>query len=209
MRLSGGWRELILFWVGIAALGGIGAGILQSIGPPAPIDNSAQDESVPMALSAAAEVAAFETPSDVDAASLQPTREETPDAAPFDSWTVVPYLRMPMAVDGGSETGTGTRQAAPRPEQTWLLRITRDHKLCPKVVCYKWQLVTQRAKLPLGATIDLAKLRLAPSLREATEKGKVDLIINATERRKPASGGGNVVFVATSLYGVTPHDETP
>ena len=79
-------------------------------------------------------------------------------------------------------------------------------KLCPKIVCYKWHLVTQRAKLPRAATIDLAQLRLAPSLREATENGQVDLIINAVERRK---GRENVIFVATSLFGVMPHDETP
>ncbi len=97
----------------------------------------------------------------------------------------------------------------PRPEKTRLLRITRDHKLCPQTVCYKWHLVTQRAKLPRGATIDLAQLRLAPSLREATENGKVDLIINATEHHEAASGRGIVIFVATSLFGVTPHDEAP
>ena len=59
-----------------------------------------------------------------------------------------------------------------------------------------------------AATIDLAQLRLAPSLREATENGKVDLIINATELER-RQGRENVIFVATSLYGVTPHDETP
>ena len=114
---------------------------------------------------------------------------------------------MPVAIDGRNETSAGARQEAPLPEKTRLLRITRDHKLCPKIVCYKWHLVTQRAKLPRGATIDLAQLRLAPSLREATENGQVELIINAVERRKP--GRGNVIFVATSLFGVMPHDETP
>ena len=44
MQLTRGWRELVLFWVGIAALGGVGAGILQMIGPPVPIDDLAQDE---------------------------------------------------------------------------------------------------------------------------------------------------------------------
>ena len=134
------------------------------------------------------------------------TSSMDPGAAPFDAWTVVPYLRMPVAIEVGMKRAAGARQEAPRPEKTRLLRITRDHKLCPKVVCYKWHLVTQRAKLPRAATIDLAQLRLAPSLREATENGKVDLIINAVERRK---GRENVIFVATSLYGVMPHDETP
>jgi hypothetical protein len=228
-----------LFLGGIAALGGVGAGILQMIGPPLPVDDSAQDERadaifvefasrVPTVAADAVQVAAVETPSDADQASTPPAVEAStepemmvasettsaidPAAAPLDAWTVMPYLRMPVdgraAISDRNETGAGTRREAPR-TKTRLLRITRDHKLCPQVVCYKWHLVTQRAKIPRGATIDLAQLRLAPSLREATENGKVDLIINATETRKPASGRGNVIFVATSLFGVTPHDETP
>jgi hypothetical protein len=228
MRLSRGWRELALFWAGIAALGGVGAGILEMMGPPASIENSAQDERadaisfefadrVPVAFSAVA--AADETPSDVTKTAAPLAREASPgagimvahgttssmdsDAAPFDAWTVIPYQRMPVA-SADIETSAGARQEAPLPEKTRLLRITRDQKLCPKTVCYKWHLVTQRAKLPRAATIDLAQLRLAPSLREATENGQVELIINAVERRK---GRENVTFVATSLYGVMPHDE--
>jgi hypothetical protein len=236
MRLSRGWPGLALFWAAIAALGGVGAGILQMIGPPAPIDNSAQEERadrifvefasrVPVAVSAAALAAAIETPSDVDQASESLAREVSPEpvmmvarettsstdpaATPFDAWTVIPYRRMPIAINRGHETSAATRQEAPLPEKTLLLRITRDQKLCPRTICYKWHLVTQRAKLPRGATIDLAQLRLAPSLREATENGHVELIINATEHHKATSGHENVIFVATSLYGVTPHDETP
>jgi hypothetical protein len=201
------------------------------IGPPASIENSAQDaradpissefaDRVPVAFSAVAAV--VETPSDVNktAAPLPPeaspgagtmvaygtTSSMDAGAAPFDAWTVIPYQRMPDASADRIETSAGARQEAPLPEKTRLLRITRDHKLCPTIVCYKWHLVTQRAKLPRAATIDLARLRLAPSLREATENGQVELIINAVERRK---GRENVTFVATSLFGVTPHDETP
>ncbi len=229
MRLSRGWRDLALFWAGIGVLGGVGAGILEMMGPPASIENSAQDERadaisfefadrVPVAFSAVA--AADETPSDVDETAAPPAREASPGAgtmvahgttssvdpgpAPFDAWTVIPYQRMPVASADRIETNAGARQEAPLSEKTRLLRITRDHKLCPKTVCYKWHLVTQRAKLPRAATIDLAQLRLAPSLREATESGQVELIINAVERRK---GRENVTFVATSLYGVMPHDE--
>ena len=228
MRVSRGWRELALSWAGIAVLGGAGAGILEMMGPPALIDDSAQDKRAdlipfefadngPVALSA---VAPAETPSDVDKtaasraqegsreAGIMVARETTssmdPGGATFDAWTVIPYQPMPGAIEDRNETKASARHDAPPPEKTRLLRITRDHKLCPKVVCYKWRLVTQRANLPRAATIDLAQLRLAPSLREATEKGQVELIINAVERRK---GRENVTFVATSLYGVTPHDE--
>ena len=236
MRLSSGWCGLILFWAGIAALGGGGAGILQLMGPPDPIDGSAPDEradlnfvasasAVPVEVSVAAHSATVETPSDVDKAAAPVAREAAPksvamvapestssmdpDAAPFDTWSVIPYQRSSVPIDGKNEASAGTRRAETRPEKTRLLRITRDHQLCPQTICYKWHLVTQRAKLPRGATIDLAQLRLAPSLREATENGKVDLIINATEHHEAASGRGIVIFVATSLFGVTPHDETP
>ena len=231
MRLSRGWCGLLLFWVGIAIIGVVGAGILQMIGPPAPIDNSAQDERadpisvefasrVPVTVSVAALAAALPTPGDVANTSAPPALQASPEsammvasktagsmdpgAAPFDAWTVIPNLRNPIAITGVNQTSVGTRQEAALPEKTLLLRITRDHKLCPKTICYKWHLVKQRAKLPRAATIDLAQLRLAPSLLEATENGQVELIINAVERRK---GRENVIFVATSLFGVTPHDE--
>ena len=213
MQLTRGWRGLIFFWVGIAALGGVGAGILQMIGPPVPVDDLAQDERadaifvefasrVPAVAADAAQAAAIETPSDADKTSAPVAVEASPEpeimvasettsamdpgAAPFDAWTVMPYLRMPVDSrhQDRNETGAGARQEASRPEKTRLLRITRDQKRCPKIVCYKWHLVTQRAKLPRAATIDLAQLRLAPSLREATENGQVDLIINAVERRR-------------------------
>jgi hypothetical protein len=229
MRLSRGWRDLALFWAGIGVLAGVGAGILEMMGPPASVENSAQDERadsisfefanrVPVAFSAVA--AAGEAPSDVNETAAPLAREASPGAAimvahgttssmdpvaaPFDAWAVIPYQPTPAASADRNETSAGARQETPLPEKTRLLRITRDHKLCPQVVCYKWHLVTQRAKLPRAATIDLAQLRLAPSLREATENGEVELIINAVERRK---GRENVTFVATSLYGVMPHDE--
>lgn len=77
MQLTRGWRGLVFFWVGIAALGGVGAGILQMIGPPVPVDDLAQDERadaifvefasrVPTVAADAAQVAAVETPSDAD-----------------------------------------------------------------------------------------------------------------------------------------------
>ena len=158
MRLSRGWRGLILFWAGIAALGGVGAGILQMMGPPDPIDDSAQDEradsnfvefasAVPVAVSVAAHAAAVETPSDVDKASAPLAREASPESVtmvapePQARWTLTQRLSThgpsyrtsacPSPSMVGMKPSAGTRQEAPRPEKTRLLRITRDHKLCP------------------------------------------------------------------------------
>jgi hypothetical protein len=89
------------------------------------------------------------------------------------------------------------------------LRITRDKQHCPTVACYKWHMVKQRSRPPRNATIDLAHLGLAPTLREAVDQGKIDLFIDATEQHKTIKGRDTVIFVATSLNGVTPNDTAP
>jgi hypothetical protein len=86
------------------------------------------------------------------------------------------------------------------------LRIVGDSLLCPKLTCARWHVVTKRARHPHTTTIDLARLRLAPSLREAAANGEVELIINATESHKVVRGRDVISFVPTSLAGVTPHD---
>jgi hypothetical protein len=55
--------------------------------------------------------------------------------------------------------------------------------------------------------VDISKLRLAPVLRQAAEKGEIELIIDASERRETLNGRPVVIYVATSLAGVTPHAE--
>jgi hypothetical protein len=86
------------------------------------------------------------------------------------------------------------------------LRITRDWKRCPVVVCYRYHLVTERLKLPRHAVVDLAGLRLAPNLRTGVDKGDIDLLIEAVEHRKTINGRDTPIFIATTLAGVTPHD---
>lgn len=95
---------------------------------------------------------------------------------------------------------------APASHRKFHLRIVRDHERCPKVVCYKWNLIQQRLKPPHPATVDLAGLRLAPDLREAAEQGNIELFVEAVEQHKTVKGRDSLVFVATNLAGVMPHD---
>ena len=66
---------------------------------------------------------------------------------------------------GRGEAQRDIPQATSRPERSVNLRIARDSERCPKVICYKWHLVTQRLKLPHYTKVELAGLRLPPSLR--------------------------------------------
>jgi hypothetical protein len=91
-------------------------------------------------------------------------------------------------------------------DKTLNLRIARDSERCPKVVCYKWHLITQRLKPPQYTKVELAGLRLAPGLRRKVENGNVDLLIDAVTKRKTIHGHDTLVFVAVNLTGVTPHD---
>jgi hypothetical protein len=89
------------------------------------------------------------------------------------------------------------------------LRIARDSERCPNVVCYKWHLVAQRLKPPHYTKVDLAGLRLAPDLRQGVDNGDIDLIIEAVPQHKTINGHHTLIFVATNLTGVTPHEGPP
>ena len=92
------------------------------------------------------------------------------------------------------------------PDRTLHLRVVRDSAHCPQTTCYRWHVLGRRIKPPHPATLDLASLRLAPSIRDAAEKGQVELIIDAVEHHKTIHGRDSIILVATSLTGVTPHD---
>jgi hypothetical protein len=123
------------------------------------------------------------------------TRADLPPRAP------TPAIARPAAETKSDPPGTTSRQ-----EKRLNLRITRDSERCPKVVCYKWHLVTERLKPPHYTKVDLARLRLAPSLRRGVDNGDIDLIIEAVAQRKTINGHDTLIFTATSLEGVAPHD---
>jgi hypothetical protein len=124
-----------------------------------------------------------------------------------------PYTRLaslaeapPVPTEPPAEAKDTIRQEAPPPPRQLHLRIFRDSEHCPKTACYKWHVLGRHTKLP-PATLELAELRLAPSIRQAAESGKVELIVDAVEQHKTIRGRDRVAIVATSLAGVTPHEE--
>jgi hypothetical protein len=98
------------------------------------------------------------------------------------------------------------KQTTRRPARQLNLRITRDMERCPKVVCYKWHLLTQGLRPPRHTRVDLARLRLPPNLRGGVDKGDIDLVIEATEQHRKIDGRYTLIFVATKLAGVTPNE---
>jgi hypothetical protein len=238
MQLSRGWGGLILFWAVVVALGGIGTGTLQVLGSPSaersPVHgNDAASTTVefaslvpltPFAVApAAADVVA--APDRVEEAAAPNAQEASPEpvamarsetTAVADRGALTPDPPA-ASFDGGkavadeapNAVNESARPAARVPEKRLHLRIARDSKLCPDTTCYKWRLINQRAKSPRAATIDLAKLHLAPSLREAAENGDIQLIVDAVEHHRTIHGRDMIIFQATNLAGVLPPEAIP
>lgn len=155
---------------------------------------TAATEPTPPASVQPADQPAPATEATVILASIQPT---APQAA---------ATHPPIAALGDSE---GVRREVPPPRKTVLLRVTRDTKACPTAPCLRWHVVQRHAKPQRASSLDFARLRLAPGLRQAAEGGEVELYIDAIEEHRTVKGRENIVYVATSLAGVTPHDKSP
>ena len=199
MRLSRGWCGLFLFWMAMVTFGTTTAWTLHLLGPPGPPEASAQERQAdPAVVEFAGQVPAiFQTaeakPQDVANLAATVTPETTASAEEHG-------LPRPAAIEPAD------RQESPMPDRTLHLRIVRDSARCPQTTCYKWHVLGRRIKPPHPATLDMASLRLAPSIREAAEKGQVELIIDAVEHHRTIHGRDSIILVATSLAGVTPHD---
>jgi hypothetical protein len=237
MQLSRGWYGLILFWAVVVALGGIGAGALQVLGSPgaerSPVHDNVADSTtiefaslVPLTSFAVAPAAAdvVAAPDRLEAAAAPNAQEASPEPvamARSETTAVADHVAFTpdsaAAFDGGKAVATeapnalneGARPTARLREKRLHLRIARDSNLCPNTTCYKWRVINQRAKSPRAATIDLAKLHLAPSLREAAENGDIQLIVDAVEHHRTIHGRDIIIFEATSLAGVLPPEATP
>jgi hypothetical protein len=204
MRLSRGWCGLVLFWTAVVTFGTTTAWTLQSLGPPGPPEAAApQRQADPAGVEFARQVpATFQTAA---AAAQTTTRQDPADP---------PAAVAPETIASAGEHGLrrfaaiepDDQKEPPIAERTLHLRIVRDSAHCPRTACYRWHVLERRIRSPHPATLDLASLRLAPSIREAAEKGQVELIIDAVEHHRTIRGRDSIVFVATSLAGVTPHD---
>ncbi len=160
---------------------------------PEPAVTAATEPTPPASVQPADQPAAA-TEATVILASIQPT---APQAA---------ATHPPIAALGDSD---GVRREVPPPRKTVLLRVTRDTKACPTAPCLRWHVVQRHAKPQRASSLDFARLRLAPGLRQAAEGGEVELYIDAIEEHRTVKGRENIVYVATSLAGVTPHDKSP
>ena len=90
------------------------------------------------------------------------------------------------------------------------LRVARVSRTCHRAACRAsaWKVLNQaQANLPRHAKLKLQALRLAPTLREAAERGEIDLLIDAKPERRTVRGRKVLELVATQLTGVTPHSE--
>jgi hypothetical protein len=273
MRLSRGWCGLLLFWVGVVSLCGIGAAALQSFGPPQTTgdserenyagraipqpDGSISDASsaaapatdpnavetlaqhteqmlpeqatiVPPETSAAINDNALTHDSQTDRTSAPVSQEAWPEPETMvalettaawdkrDNVQLTPVshivLSEPDVAAAGDSLGDAYGTAAHEVDKAGKklhLRIARDRKHCPGTACLTWHLLKQQAKTPRAARIDLAGLHLAPVLREAAEKGKIELIVDAVEHRETIKGRNMLILVATDLTGVRSREAAP
>ena len=273
MRLSRGWCGLLLFWVGVVSLGGIGAATLQILGPPQATEDSerehyagpaaAQPESlmpgassavgptsspnaaaisaqhqeqmlpeqamiVPPETSSAIDNGALMHDSQMDRAPAPVLQEASPEPkttvalettdAPDkrDNVQLTPVSHVVLSAPDvtavsdllDEANGTGSHEAE-KAGKKLRLRVARDRRHCPGTTCLTWRLLKQRGGAPRAARIDLAGLHLAPDLRDAAEKGKVELIVDAVEQHETIKGRHMVILVATDLTGVRPHEGRP
>jgi hypothetical protein len=201
MQLSRSWCRLLFFWVGIGTLCGVGVATLEILGP-AGRDTRVAAESEP---SAPVVTDARQPPEPVSAVGFETTQPTSSDATTPEADAISPRQQTAIAVPSHGPAIPPRREPVVA-ERTLHLRVFRDNAHCPRTPCYKWHLIEQRLKSSRHPTLDLAKLPLAPSIREAAEKGQVDLIVDAVEQHRSINGHDTVIMVATSLAGVMPHD---
>jgi len=140
----------------------------------------------------ASEEAASEPAAPPDHAAPSPDPEATaPSAAPPTDVT-----RMAGATAAEPRTtrrDTAAKGAKEPRERKVQLRLVRDSSSCPRPDCSRWQVIGDAMGAPRSGTVDLARLRLAPSLQDAADNGEVEVMIEAVERRRKVNGRNIVV----------------
>lgn len=218
MQLLRGWQALGLFWLGALFATSTGAAVLQFLGPPVDFSPSVaalvgsagktSDFVAPLALRTVA------VPDDtaVDAAPVTPNPAEV-QAAPASPEEPEPVANLdtPAVIEPDQATtvpiARPTQDMVPTVVTRRQLRIVRDSRFCTRAECTNWSLLFSGSKRSQPAIVDMSKLRLAPALRQAAEKGEIELIVDASERHETLNGRPVVIYLATNLAGVTPHVE--
>jgi hypothetical protein len=213
MKLSRGWSTLLLCWAAAVSLCVLTGEILRIMVPVNQEDAKAVEQRAlqaamqqisngPATALAPPDVARFDqnaqagAPSDpVVHVDTAPLRDETPPSI--------------SSTYGSGDIRRDNQPASSNQDKRLNLRITRDSERCPKVICYKWHLVTRRLKPPQFTKVELEGLRLAPSLQHDVDNGNIDLLIDAVTQHRTINGHDTLIFIATDLIGVTPHDAPP
>ena len=182
---------------------------------PPPVAEAAPEPTVIAATEPAQTASAQSTnqqaPEPTAVASIQPTDQQAPETTTLAAiQPITPQAAATHPVIAAFGDGDGVRRDLSAPRRTVLLRVARDPKACPTAPCLRWHVVQRHAKSPRASSLDFARLRLAPGLRQAAEGGGIELYIDATEEHRTVKGRESIVYVATSLVGVTPpHDKSP
>lgn len=214
MQLSRGWWKALLSWAVAVSLCVVSGGIFRLVVPVTQDDAAAVEQyALPTASrhvdtdsgTGSAQRPGIALALADSAAPAATLASDARDASPSRHGTAV--LSAPLAGDGGETERAAAAPMTHNQDKRLNLRITRDSERCPKVICYKWHLVTQRRlKPPRYTKVELAGLRLAPGLRRKVDKGNIDLLIDAVPQHRTINGHDTLVFVAINLAGVTPHD---
>jgi hypothetical protein len=206
MQLSRGWWKtplswaaVLMSWAAAVSICVVSGGILRIIAPVGQEDAAAVEQYArPAALQhlrTGLTMASADLP-----ATAHPRADDTPSTAPSALLAddAIPSRREETEHDVPPRTSDQDKKLN--------LRIARDSERCPKVVCYKWHLVTRRLKPPRYTKVELAGLRLAPSLQHKVENGNIDLLIDAVTQHRTIHGHDTLVFIAVNLAGITQHD---
>ncbi len=194
-----------MLWVGTISVCAVVAASLQVMGPlpdgeartsvstPRPVTRRPRAASLAMAMAEA-------RPQSSESLAT-PTEPPSPPQAPF-----VPAVGPPVA---GADPEIVASAESELPS-TVHLRVARAPRKCHRAACRAsaWKVLNHGdANLPRHAKLKLHGLRLAPTLREAAERGEIDLLIDAKPEQRTVHGRKVLEFVATQLTGVTPHSE--
>jgi hypothetical protein len=180
--------------------------------PAAEAPREAAEAAPPPVAEAAPEPVVIAATEPTPTAPAQPTDQQAQATETTTLASIQPTAPQAAAVHPAIAAlgdGDGVRRDVPPPRRTVLLRVSRDTKACPTAPCLRWHVVQRHAKPQRASSLDFARLRLAPGLRQAAEGGEIELYIDAIEEHRTVKGRENIVYVATSLAGVTPHDKSP
>lgn len=201
MGLPHGWSGLRRFWAMVLGFCGVGAVVLQTLGPP-----RRQPPSDPPVVEFASRIPVTrlppeEAPGVAEAASVPAAPNSTTSPE-----TIELPVRLAAAPPEPAEPAVNAATEAPATaEKTLRVRVARDSKRCPKTICYKWHLISQHVNPPRPRSVDLKKLNLAPDVRAALRAGKAELIVEAVSRHTRIKGRDAVILVAIKLTDVEPY----